>query len=56
MVGVNSVANAAPIAAAAAHAGKTVPVAIDVNVGVNRAGDDSRGEPVLELANAVTAR
>jgi D-serine deaminase-like pyridoxal phosphate-dependent protein len=52
MVGVDSVANAAPIAAAAERAGKTVPVVIDVNVGMNRAGV-APGAPVLELANAV---
>jgi D-serine deaminase-like pyridoxal phosphate-dependent protein len=52
MVGADSVANAAPIAAAAERAGKTVPVVIEVNVGMNRAGV-APGAPVLELANAI---
>ena len=52
MVGVDSVANAAPIAAAAERAGKTVPVVIEVNVGMNRAGV-APGEAVVELADTV---
>ncbi len=38
IVCVDSVANAAPIAKAAHQAGKVVPVVIEVNVGMNRAG------------------
>ena len=52
MVGVDSVANAAPIAAAAERAGKVVPVVIEVNVGMNRAGV-APGAPVVALADAV---
>ncbi len=52
MVGINSVANCAPIAAAADRAGVTVPVVIEVNVGMNRAGV-APGAPVVALADAV---
>ncbi len=52
MVGIDSVANCAPIAAAAARAGVTVPVVIEVNVGMNRAGV-APGAPVVALADAV---
>jgi D-serine deaminase-like pyridoxal phosphate-dependent protein len=52
MVAVDSVANAAPIAAAAHRAGKVVPVVIEVNVGMNRAGV-APGAPVVALADAV---
>jgi D-serine deaminase-like pyridoxal phosphate-dependent protein len=54
MVGVDSVANATPIAEAAARAGTVVPVVIDVNIGMNRAGV-MPGEPVVALANAIAA-
>jgi D-serine deaminase-like pyridoxal phosphate-dependent protein len=52
MVGIDSVANCAPIAAAADRAGVTVPVVIEVNVGMNRAGV-APGAPVVTLADAV---
>jgi len=52
MVGVDSVANCAPIAAAAHRAGKVVPVVIEVNVGMNRAGV-APGAPVVALADAI---
>ena len=52
MVGVDSVANCAPIAAAAQCAGKVVPVVIEVNIGMNRAGV-APGAPVVALADAV---
>ena len=52
IVGIDSVANASPIAAAAAQVGKTVPVVIEVNVGMNRAGV-APGAAVVELADAV---
>ena len=42
MVGINSVANCAPIAAAAEQAGVIVPVVIEVNIGMNRAGVAAR--------------
>lgn len=54
MVGVDSVANCSPIAAAAERAGVIVPVVIEVNVGMNRAGV-APGAPVVALANAVAA-
>ena len=54
MVGVDSVANCAPIAAAAERAGVTVPVVIEVNVGMNRAGV-APGASVVALADAVAA-
>ncbi len=54
MVGIDSVANCGPIAAAAERAGVTVPVVIEVNVGMNRAGV-SPGAPVVALADAVAA-
>jgi D-serine deaminase-like pyridoxal phosphate-dependent protein len=54
MVGIDSVANCAPIAAAAESAGVIVPVVIEVNVGMNRAGV-APGAPVVRLANAVAA-
>jgi D-serine deaminase-like pyridoxal phosphate-dependent protein len=53
MVGVDSVANCAPIAAAAEHAGKVVPVVIEVNVGMNRAGV-APGAAVVALAETVS--
>lgn len=52
MVCIDSLANCAPIAAAAQAAGTTVPVLIEVDVGMHRAGV-APGAPVLELANAV---
>ena len=54
MVGIDSVANCAPIAAAAEQAGVIVPVVIEVNIGMNRAGV-APGAPVVALANAVAA-
>jgi D-serine deaminase-like pyridoxal phosphate-dependent protein len=54
MVGVDSVANCTPIAAAAERAGVVVPVVIEVNVGMNRAGV-TPGAPVLALADAIAA-
>jgi D-serine deaminase-like pyridoxal phosphate-dependent protein len=52
MVGVDSLANCAPIAAAAERAGKVVPVVIEVNIGMNRAGVEP-GEAAVALANAI---
>jgi D-serine deaminase-like pyridoxal phosphate-dependent protein len=52
MVGIDSVANCGPIAAAAERAGVVVPVVIEVNVGMNRAGV-APGAPVVALANGV---
>ena len=54
IVGIDSVANCAPIAAAAEQAGVIVPVVIEVNIGMNRAGV-APGAPVVALANAVAA-
>ncbi len=53
IVGIDSVANCAPIAAAAEQAGVIVPVVIEVNIGMNRAGV-TPGAPVVALANAVS--
>ena len=53
MVGVDSVANCAPIAAVAHEAGSVVPVVIEVNVGMNRAGV-APGEEVVALADAIS--
>ena len=52
IVCVDSVANAAPIAKAAHQAGKVVPVVIEVDVGMNRAGV-APGPAVVALADAV---
>ena len=52
IVAVDSVANAAPIAKAAHAAKKVVPVVIEVNVGMNRAGVVP-GPAVVTLADAV---
>ena len=52
IVCVDSIANAAPIAKAAHQAGKVVPVVIEVDVGMNRAGV-APGPAVLALANEV---
>lgn len=52
IVGVDSIANLGPIAAAAHAAGKQIRVAIEVNIGMNCAGV-LPGQPVLEFANIV---
>lgn len=52
MVGVDSVANCAPVAAAAHRSGAIVPVVIEVNVGMNRAGVASAKE-VVALADTI---
>ena len=52
IVGVDSIANAAPIATAAERAGKVVPVVIEVDVGMKRAGV-APGLAAVELANAI---
>lgn len=54
IVGIDSVANFAPIAAAAHAAGRQVRVAIEVDTGMRRAGV-LPGKPVLDLA-AIVAR
>ncbi len=52
IVGIDSIANMAPIAAAAHAAGKTIRMAIEVNIGMNRAGV-LPGQPVVDLAKIV---
>jgi len=52
IVGVDSIANATELAAAARAQGKTLKVAIEVNTGMNRAGVEP-GAPVVALANEI---
>lgn len=54
MVGVDSVANCAPISAIANRSGVVVPVVIEVNVGMNRAGV-TPGQEVVALADAIAS-
>jgi D-serine deaminase-like pyridoxal phosphate-dependent protein len=52
IVGVDNIANVADLAKTARACGKEIKVAIEVNIGMNRAGVDP-GQPVLALANAI---
>jgi D-serine deaminase-like pyridoxal phosphate-dependent protein len=52
VVGVDSVANAIELARAASAAGKQLKVAIEVDIGMNRAGVEP-GAPVVRLAGAI---
>jgi D-serine deaminase-like pyridoxal phosphate-dependent protein len=55
VVSVDSVVNVEELARAAAKAGKTLKVVIEVNVGMDRAGIEP-GAPVLALANEIASR
>jgi D-serine deaminase-like pyridoxal phosphate-dependent protein len=52
IVGVDNIANVAALAEAARGQGKELKMAIEVNIGMNRAGVEP-GQPVLSLANAI---
>jgi D-serine deaminase-like pyridoxal phosphate-dependent protein len=53
IVCVDSLAHVAALGAAAAGTGKPLPVAIEVNIGMDRAGAEP-GEPVVALARAIS--